>query len=65
MTTFIRAKDYDKIKKGEDVEIVVEAKNREPMRVFVSSISFSTSESDYANYKNAVFNGEVDQGGLI
>lgn len=60
MTTFIRAKDYDKIKKGEDVEIVVEAKNREPMRVFVSSISFSTSESDYANYKNAVFNGEVD-----
>ena len=60
MTTFIRAKDYDKIKKGEDVEIVVEAKNREPMRVFVNSISFSTSESDYANYKNAVFNGEVD-----
>ena len=60
MTTFIRAKDYDKIKKGEDVEIVVEAKNREPMRVFVSSISFSTSESDYVNYKNAVFNGEVD-----
>lgn len=60
MATFIRAKDYDKIKKGEDVEIVVEAKNREPMRVFVSSISFSTSESDYANYKNAVFNGEVD-----
>ena len=60
MTTFIRAKDYDKIKKGEDVEIIVEAKNREPMRVFVSSISFSTNKSDYANYKNAVFNGEVD-----
>lgn len=60
MTTFIRAKDYDKIKKGEDVEIVVEAKNREPMKVFISNISFSTDKSDYANYKNARFNGEFD-----
>lgn len=58
MTTFIRAKDYDKIKKGEDVEIIVEAKNREPMKVFVSNISFSTDKSDDANYENARFNGE-------
>lgn len=60
MATFIRAKDYDKIKKGEDVEIVVEAKNREPMEVFVSRISFSTIKTDDANYENAVFNGECD-----
>ena len=58
MVTFIRAKDYDKIKNGEDVEIVVEAKNREPMKVFVSNLSFSTNKSDDANYENAVFNGE-------
>ena len=30
-TVFISAKDYDKIKKGEEIEIVVEAKNRPPM----------------------------------
>lgn len=59
MTTFISAKDYDKIKNKEDVEIVVEAKNREPMVVFVSSIPFSSSKT-YANYENARFNGECD-----
>lgn len=60
MHTFISVEDYDKIKKGESIEIVVEAKNREPMIVFVSGVSFSNSEPDYSNYENARFNGEFD-----
>ena len=60
MTTFIKVKDYDRIKKGEDVEIVVEAKNREPMVVYVSNMSFSTDNSNVSGYANAVFNGECD-----
>lgn len=35
MTTFIKVRDYDKIKKGEQIEIIVEAKNRLPMLIYV------------------------------
>ena len=57
---FISCKDYDKIKKGEDVEIVVEAKCREPMIVYVSKSFLSTDKSDNAGCENIVFNGEID-----
>lgn len=56
MTTFIKVRDYDKIKKGEKIEIVVEAKNRSPILVCVyQGVSTSTVDSDY---ENAIFNGE-------
>lgn len=60
MHIFIRCKDYDKIKKDEAVKLVVEAKNREPMEVYVKSTAFSNDKIDYGNYENARFNGEFD-----
>lgn len=60
MAIFVRAEDYDKIKKGKDVEIVIEAMNREPMTVFVNTTSVYTIKTDYSNYENARFNGEFD-----
>jgi hypothetical protein len=35
MAIFIRKKDYDAIKSGEEIEIVVEAQGRKPMCVYV------------------------------
>lgn len=35
MVIFIRKKDYDAIKSGEETEIMVEAKGREPMCVYI------------------------------
>lgn len=35
MAIFIRKKDYDAIKSGEEIEIVVEAQGREPMCVYI------------------------------
>lgn len=60
MAIFVRAEDYDKIKKGKDVEIVIEATNREPMTVFISTTSVYTIKTDYSNYENARFNSEFD-----
>lgn len=57
MTTFIKVRDYDKIKKGEKIEIVVEAKNRSPMLVCVYQ-GAPTSNSGYSGYENVIFNGE-------
>ena len=56
MTTFIKVRDYDKIKKGEKIEIIVEAKNRLPMLIYVyQGVPTPTGDSDY---ENAIFNGE-------
>ena len=61
MRVFISAKDYDKIKDGDDVELVVEARNRAPMSVYVSPMLYSVTKSnDAAGYENAKFNGEAD-----
>ena len=35
MVIFIRKKDYDAIKSGEETEIMVEAQGREPMCVYI------------------------------
>ena len=35
MVIFIRKKDYDAIKSGEEIEIIIEAQGREPMCVYV------------------------------
>lgn len=35
MVIFIRKKDYDAIKSGEETEITVEAQGREPMCVYI------------------------------
>lgn len=60
-TVFISAKDYDKIKKGEEIEIVVEAKNRPPMRILASIDPVCSSTSTkFTGYENAIFNGECD-----
>lgn len=61
MRVLISTKDYDKIKDGDDVELVVEARNRAPMSVYVSPMFYSATKSnDAAGYENAKFNGEVD-----
>lgn len=57
MATFIKAGDYDKIKKGEKIEIVVEAKNRSPMLVCVYQ-GAPIKDGDCSGYENAIFNGE-------
>lgn len=53
MNVAISARDYDKIKKGEKVEIVVKAINRGPMVVECSS---KTINKLLARYENAQFN---------
>lgn len=45
MAVFISTKDYDKIKDGDDVELVVEAVGRSPMSVYVSPMLYSTEKS--------------------
>lgn len=57
--TMIKTKDYDELVRGGEVEIIVEAKNRKPIAVFMSPYSCDTSD-DCSGYENAVFNGEVD-----
>lgn len=46
MRVFISAKDYDKIKDGDDVELVVEARDRAPMSVYVSPMLYSVTKSN-------------------
>ena len=62
MRVFISAGDYDRIKKGEEVEILVEAKNRPVMAIwaFIASTGSSSPSSKPTGYENAVFNGECD-----
>lgn len=56
--TRIKASDYDKLQKFDEIELVVEAKNRKHMRIFASRYSLHDKESDYSRYENALFNGE-------
>lgn len=58
IVTQIKTKDYDRIKKGDEVVLVVEATNREPMKIFASIYSLSDDTPDHSGYENAVFNGE-------
>lgn len=46
MVIFIRKKDYDAIKNGEETEIVVEAQGREPMCVYVGKDRVEQDERD-------------------
>lgn len=56
--TWIKASDYDKLQKFDDIELVVEAKNRKPMRIFASRYPLNDNKPDHSGYENAVFNGE-------
>ena len=58
IVTWIKASDYDKLQKFDEIEIIVQAKNRTPMKVFMSLISLVENESNYCNYENALFNSE-------
>lgn len=59
IVTFIKASDYDRLKKYEEIELVVEAKNRKPMKIYASQISLAEDYGpDCSGYEGAVFNGE-------
>ena len=58
-TILIGIKDYERIKNGEEILMVVEAKGEHPIYVNVSAYS-QKSSNDCSNYENAVFNGECD-----
>lgn len=58
--TWIKASDYDKLQKFDEIELVVEAKNRKPMKIFASRYSLNDNETDCSGYENAVFNGECN-----
>lgn len=61
IVTFIKANDYDRLKKDEEIELVVKAKNRKPMKIYASRISLAEdNEPDYSGYEGAVFNGECN-----
>lgn len=44
MSVFISTNVYDRIKDGEDIEIVIEAKGRAPMSVCVCPIHYSDAK---------------------
>ena len=54
---FIGVKDYERIKNGDEILMIVETKGEDPMYVNVSAESKKQS-NDYSNYENARFNGE-------
>lgn len=61
IVTVIKASDYDRLKNFGEIELVVEAKNRKPMKIFASVVpSTDKNKSYYTGYENAVFNGECD-----
>lgn len=61
IVTVIKASDYDRLKNFGEIELVVEAKNRKPMKIFASRISSADdNKSYYTGYENVVFNGECD-----
>ena len=53
---FLSIKDYEQIKKGEDVLIAVEAKGEPCMYALLSP--YPHKINDYSGYENAIFNGE-------
>lgn len=61
IVTIIETSDYDRLKNLGEIELVVEAKNRKPMKIFASVVpSADDNKSYYTGYENAVFNGECD-----
>lgn len=59
IVTFIKASDYDRLKKYEEIELVVEAKNRKPMKIYASRISLVEDyDPDCSGYEGAAFNCE-------
>lgn len=50
MAAFISIKDYDEIKNGNSVEIVVEAVNRSPMSVCVCPVHHDDAPYDITVY---------------
>lgn len=57
---FVSRKDYEAIKNGKDILIVVEAKGESAMYACIRSYATSSSSGNYSGYENAVFNGEVN-----
>lgn len=47
MVIFIRKKDYDAIKNGEETKIVIEAQGREPMCVHIRKDKVEQNESNH------------------
>mgnify|MGYP004480227313 CR=1 FL=1 len=58
IVTWIKASDYDKLQKLDEIEITVEAKNRKPMTILARVGSLKDNDKEYPNYENAIFNGE-------
>lgn len=63
ITILLSVKEYDKIRKGEEVEIVVTAKNREPMIIFASNSwkieeDYSIGKTPYS-MENAINTGHI------
>lgn len=59
MVVEISALDYDRIKNGETIELVVNAKNRKIMTIWASGDRICASVSTkLTGYENAIFNGE-------
>ena len=59
--TWIKASDYDKLQKFDEIELVVEAKNRKPMKIYASRISLAEDHGPgCSGYEGAVFNGECN-----
>ena len=57
---FVSRSEYEAIKKGKDILIVVEAKGESAMYACVRAYTTNSSSDRHSGYENAIFNGEVD-----
>ena len=56
----IKQKDYDDIKRGKSVLIMVETKREPAIYACICSYEAESSSDSESRYENAKFNGEVD-----
>lgn len=56
----IKQKEYDDIKRGKSVLIMVETKREPAIYACIRSYTAESSSDSESRYENAIFNGEVD-----
>ena len=56
----IKQKDYDDIKRGKSVLIMIETKREPAIYACIRSYKAESSSDSESRYENAKFNGEVD-----